>query len=314
LTTPGSSPAVPPVGIGSTVTPSSAAATTAASTTEAPIDAPRLAGAITAAERGIRDGTLPAEATARWGRAEQRAFRLLAAAPGLDGAVRALLPADVLTPFDANVAARRAVVEHAAAHAANTTSTTAAGTATTLPPPATLPAWTIVAPLPVDVLLGYYHEAEQATGVPWQYLAAINLVETRMGRIVGASSAGALGPMQFLPTTWRRCCTGDIMNAHDAIIGAAVYLRSRGAPSDMAKAVYAYNPNSGYVGAVQAYALNITNDPRAYVGYHAWEVYSATPTGAVRLPVGYRQATPADLDAYLAAHPGDIAPLPLDGS
>ena len=78
--------------------------------------------------------------------------------------------------------------------------------------------------------------------------------------------------------------------------------------------VYAYNPNSGYVGAVQAYALNITNDPRAYVGYHAWEVYSATPTGAVRLPVGYRQATPADLDAYLAAHPGDIAPLPLDGS
>ncbi len=35
--------------------------------------------------------------------------------------------------------------------------------------------------------------------MPWYYLAAINLIETRMGRIDGLSTAGAQGPMQFLP-------------------------------------------------------------------------------------------------------------------
>jgi membrane-bound lytic murein transglycosylase B len=67
--------------------------------------------------------------------------------------------------------------------------------------------------------------------VPWYFLASINLVETRMGRIHGLSTAGAQGPMQFLPSTWAACCTGDIEDAHDAIVGAATYLKMR--PDDM---------------------------------------------------------------------------------
>ena len=59
------------------------------------------------------------------------------------------------------------------------------------------------------MLLGHYAEAEQLTGIPWYWLAAIHLQETRMGRIEGVSTAGAVGPMQFLPTTWARCCVGD---------------------------------------------------------------------------------------------------------
>ena len=58
-------------------------------------------------------------------------------------------------------------------------------------PSDTLPAWQIVRPLPAEQLLAYYHEAEAATGVPWYYLASINLIETRMGRIHGLSTAGA---------------------------------------------------------------------------------------------------------------------------
>src|SRR3712207_536212 len=70
------------------------------------------------------------------------------------------------------------------------------------PPKPQPPAWRIVAPAPASELLGHYRAAEAAVGVPWQYLAAIHLVETRMGRIRGVSVAGAQGPMQFLPSTW----------------------------------------------------------------------------------------------------------------
>ena len=59
-------------------------------------------------------------------------------------------------------------------------------------------------------------------GVPWTVLAAINLVETRMGRIVVPGSAAAQGPMQFLPATWARYGGGgDVDNPHDATAAAA---------------------------------------------------------------------------------------------
>ena len=164
----------------------------------------------------------------------------------------------------------------------------------------------IVAPLPADELLGYYREAEAATGVPWEYLAAINFQETRMGRITGTSDAGAVGPMQFLPSTWAECCDGDPEVARDAIMGAAVYLVQRGAPGDMEAALTGYNPNSGYVGAVTAYAQNMMDDERAFYGYHGWQVLFGTSAGTVRLPIGYESSAPIPVDAYLADHPEDL--------
>ncbi|MCU1343939.1 MAG: lytic transglycosylase, partial [Acidimicrobiia bacterium] len=142
---------------------------------------------------------------------------------------------------------------------------------------------------------------------PWAYLAAINLMETRLGRIVGVSSASAVGPMQFLPTTWATCCQGDVNDPHDAIMGAAHYLVMRGAPADMAKALFGYNPNAGYVGAVTAYAQKMLADPRAFYGYHGWQVYVTADVGTVRLPVGYQQAAPTPAAEYLASHPEDLA-------
>ena len=174
-------------------------------------------------------------------------------------------------------------------------------------PPTTLPAWRILEPLPPDKLLAYYREAESLTGVPWYWLAAINLQETRMGRIDGVSSAGAVGPMQFLPNTWASCCTGDPLDPREAIIGAATYLVDRGAPGDMRAALYGYNPSDAYVILVTAYAENLRDDERAYRGYHAWQVFFESAVGDVRLPVGYASAAEIDAATYLADHPEDAA-------
>lgn len=150
-----------------------------------------------------------------------------------------------------------------------------------------LPPWRIVAPPPPATLLGYFREAQARFAIPWQYLAAIEFVETRFGRVVGPSSAGAQGPMQFLPATWAAYGTGDIHNPRDAILGAARYLAASGAPGDIAGALYHYNPSQDYVAAVEDYAARIRADVRAYYGYYYWQVIFADVHGTFILPVGF---------------------------
>ena len=175
------------------------------------------------------------------------------------------------------------------------------------PPSDTLPAWRVVEPPSIDELLADYHAAESATGIGWYWLAAINLQETRMGRIIGMSSAGAVGPMQFLPATWAHCCNGDPTNTRDAIMGAAVYLGRNGGPADMQAAVHAYNPNDTYVATVTAFAENLRDNPQLYNAYHEWQVFYSSSAGVIRLPIGYDQAQPIDAATYLLAHHDDAA-------
>ena len=158
------------------------------------------------------------------------------------------------------------------------------------PIPKTLPEWHIVAPAPIDDLLAYYKEAESKFGVPWYYLASINLIETRMGRIRGDSTAGAQGPMQFIPSTWAAYGEGDVNSPHDAILAAARYLKAAGAPGDMTRAVFAYNHSQGYTNAVIAYAEVMHSDPAAYRGYYGWQVYYATVDGVIFMPVGWKKS------------------------
>ena len=153
--------------------------------------------------------------------------------------------------------------------------------------PKNLPDWKIVAPAPIEELLGYYKEAESTFGVPWYYLASIHLVETRMGRIRGLSSAGAQGPMQFMPATWAFYGRGDINSDHDSILGAARYLKASGAPDNMPKALFAYNHAQAYVNALTLYAEAMKADAAAYRGYHGWQVYYPTKDGPVLLSVGW---------------------------
>jgi membrane-bound lytic murein transglycosylase B len=134
------------------------------------------------------------------------------------------------------------------------------------------------------VLLRHYREAQRRFGVSWPVLAAVNFVETAFNRIRNESSAGAQGPMQFIPSTWRRYgMGGDVRDPRDAIHGAANYLRHSGAPRDYPRALYAYNPSADYVDAVLRYVRRIRRDRRAYYAFYAWQLYVRTPSGPRRL-------------------------------
>ncbi len=97
--------------------------------------------------------------------------------------------------------------------------------------------------------------------MPWQVLAAINKIESNFGRNMGPSSAGAIGWMQFMPSTWMRWGVdangdgiADPWNAADAIFSAARYLAAAGAPTDLHRAVFAYNHADWYVNEVLSLA------------------------------------------------------------
>lgn len=151
-----------------------------------------------------------------------------------------------------------------------------------------LPKWRIVRPASQRALLGDYHRAQKVTHVPWVYLAAINLVETRMGRIHGTSTAGAQGPMQFMPSTWSMYGGGgDINDPRDAILAAGRLLRANGAPQHMAAAIWHYNQSDRYVRAVMAYARAMRHEPVTYRGYWHWQVIYKQRSATYLLPQGY---------------------------
>ena len=110
-------------------------------------------------------------------------------------------------------------------------------------------------------LLGIWQQAGAAYTIPWQVLAAINKVESNWGRNMGPSSAGAIGWMQFMPSTWLRWGVdangdgvADPWNPTDAIFSAARYLAAAGGGSDLYRAVYAYNHADWYVQQVLSLA------------------------------------------------------------
>jgi murein DD-endopeptidase MepM/ murein hydrolase activator NlpD len=122
-------------------------------------------------------------------------------------------------------------------------------------------AWTTAPAQPVQLsyaeLLDLWQKAGAAYGVPWNVLAAINKVESNFGRNMGPSSAGAIGWMQFMPSTWLRWGTdangdgvADPWNPVDAVYSAARYLAASGAATDMRQAVFSYNHAWWYVNDV----------------------------------------------------------------
>jgi membrane-bound lytic murein transglycosylase B len=204
-------------------------------------------------------------------------------------------------------AAQRAVIgglERPAAIAMRADLAAASSLARLNTPRRSLPPWRIVAPPPPRTLLGYFRAAQARFGVPWQYLAAIEFVETKFGRIRGLSSAGADGPMQFMPATWARYGRGDVHDPRAAIEGAARYLTVNGAPRDMPGALFHYNPSIEYVRAVTAYATQMRTDPRAYYGYYWWQVIYALRGRRLILPVGFPKARPVPLTSSAAPRSG----------
>ncbi len=110
-------------------------------------------------------------------------------------------------------------------------------------------------------LLGLWQRAGAAYGIPWQVLGAINKIESNFGRNMGPSSAGAIGWMQFMPSTWLRWGVdangdgvADPWNPTDAVFSAARYLAAAGGTSDLYRGVYAYNHADWYVNEVLSLA------------------------------------------------------------
>ena len=103
--------------------------------------------------------------------------------------------------------------------------------------------------------LALARKAGAAYGVPWPVLDAIAYEESGFGTDDGPSSAGALGPMQFLPAAWAEFGDGgNITDPADAIPAAARMLAADGAPGNLQQAIFAYNHAGWYVDAILAQA------------------------------------------------------------
>jgi transglycosylase-like protein with SLT domain len=248
-------------------------------------DPAQLADDLVADELALRDPGTAGPALEAAAHREQAAYRAIGRHPEWDATIRPRIPASLIDVYNRNVDARRQLQAMSQVRDS-------------------LPAWRIDPPVPADELLGYYRAAEAESGVGWNYLAAINLVETRFGSINGLSTAGAQGPMQFLPSTFAGYGQGgDVNSPHDSIMAAGRFLAANGFASDRDHAIYAYNHAHQYVQAVDQYAALMAADPAVFPTYYRWDVYCYTTAGDVLLPIGYAATSPIPVGAYLADHP-----------
>lgn len=254
-----------------------------------PATAIELAQALNHAETVLRDPQTTTEQKSRAGHLHQLCIRKLGLHPELDTEVFETLDPAFAETTRQHLIARRSLLNMHLGYGEIDF----------------VPAWQIIEPETQEALVSYYKEAETNTGISWEYLAAINLVETGMGRIHGLSSAGAKGPMQFLQTTWDEAGigSGDIEKPQDAIAAAARYLVRRGGPNDMQKALWGYNNSDNYVVAVSAYAQLLKDDPAAFGAIYNWEIYFSTRLGDVWLPVGTFIGETTPLEEFLQNNP-----------
>jgi hypothetical protein len=227
-----------------------------------------MAAALAFAERALSQSGGTATAVARRALIVQLTCLKLAAHPRWAGQVISAVPSAWRAAAIADIAATADLVA-------------------ITPPEPSLPPWRIIKARRQTGLRADYRRAQATTGIGWSYLAAINFVETDFGRIVGPSSAGAQGPMQFLPSTWAIYGHGDIYNPRAAIMAAARFLRARGGTRAIGGALYAYNPSWRYVDAVLRYAARLRADPQAFTSYYRRQIIYRLGGGWAWLPPGY---------------------------
>jgi Transglycosylase SLT domain len=173
------------------------------------------------------------------------------------------------------------------------------------PAPAPLPCRASRGDIPCDYLALYQAAARTCPGLSWPLLAGIGKVESDHGRNAATSSAGAEGPMQFLPGTWARYAVdgdgdgiADPQNLFDSTLSAARYLCSGGFnlrdPAQVMAAILRYN-NS------MAYAQNVLGWAAAYA------------TGVVPVDLPPMTGPPPPLGNSHDEHPEGLGPgLPMN--
>jgi murein DD-endopeptidase MepM/ murein hydrolase activator NlpD len=165
-------------------------------------------------------------------------------------------------------------------------------------------------------LLSIYQAAGIQYGIRWEVLAAINEIETDYGRNLNVSSAGAMGWMQFIPSSWKRFGVdanndgkSDPYNPVDAIFAAARYLKAAGADTDLRKAIFSYNHADWYVDSVLMRARFIGGMPSDLVGS-----LSGLTQGLFPVHAAARYADDiSERDANRRVARGKNAALPIEG-
>lgn len=158
-------------------------------------------------------------------------------------------------------------------------------------------------------LLPIYQAAGITYDVPWEVLAAINEVETDYGQNLSTSSAGAVGWMQFLPSTWKQYGldangdgAADPYDPVDAIFSAAKYLAAAGAAHDINRAIFAYNHVGWYVTSVLLRAKLLELLPTGFID-------GLTGLMQARFPVAGHLGSAADQQPTLLSQFGRGATL-----
>src|SRR5918994_1675646 len=122
-------------------------------------------------------------------------------------------------------------------------------------------------------MLPIYQACGTQYGVPWPILASIHKIESAFGTNMGPSTAGAIGQMQFLPSSWRAYGVDansdgrkDPYNPLDSVCAAARYLNAAGGEDDLERAIFAYNHADWYVDEVLLVARQYGRLPDGLVG------------------------------------------------
>jgi murein DD-endopeptidase MepM/ murein hydrolase activator NlpD len=162
-------------------------------------------------------------------------------------------------------------------------------------------------------LLPIYQACGTEYGVPWQVLASINKIETGFGTNLNVSSAGAMGWMQFIPSSWEMYGVDangdgrkDPYNPVDAICAAGNYLKAAGAEQDLYGAIFAYNHADWYVQEVLLYAKAYGKLPADLIGSltgltqgaHFPIAADATYADDISARAALERATPGEREAY----------------